>query len=93
MNLVTIYDIQNKFVGMFACVFLLYIVNFIELIELLEITVCAICGGLESQECLSSWVAENYVTKDNRPFPLWVKFRSRQVGTKSSSQLERTSQN
>ena len=54
MNLVTIYDIQNKFVGMFACVFLLYIVNFIELIELLEITVCAICGGLESQECLSS---------------------------------------
>jgi hypothetical protein len=34
MNLVTIYDIQNKFVGMFACVFLLYIVNFKELIEL-----------------------------------------------------------
>jgi hypothetical protein len=32
MNLVTIYDIQNKFVGMFvACVFLLYIVNFKEL--------------------------------------------------------------
>jgi hypothetical protein len=30
---------------------------------------------------------------ENRPFPLWVKFWSRQVWTKISSQLERASQN
>jgi hypothetical protein len=29
----------------------------------------------------------------NRPFPFWVKFWSRQVWTKISSQLERASQN
>jgi hypothetical protein len=29
----------------------------------------------------------------NRPLPLWVKFWSRQVGTKISSQFERASQN
>jgi hypothetical protein len=38
-------------------------------------------------------IAKNWPSdEDNRPFP-WVKFWSRQVWTKISSQLERASQN